>query len=396
MEIFEIEIGLLKAYEKNARIHSEDQIKDLMTSIIKFGFNDPIEVDDTYTILSGHGRYEAAKNLGMEKIPVLKHSHLSDKDKKAYILAANRISQSASWDYDLLKFEFRDLMESGFDLLQTGFKSLEIDTVLILEDVKDVDEDDIPENVEPRCKKNDIYQLGKHFLGCGDIKDIDHIFRLMGESKADLILSDPPYNVAYEGNKLKRKKIKNDEMPVKDFEDFLTASFLTYDTVSKDNATFYVFHASSYQNQFQISLENNNFEILQQLIWAKNHFTFTRAKYKHKHEPVFFGHKKSVPINFYGDKKQSSIWHIDKPSRSKLHPTMKPIALLEIPIKNSSKHGDIIIDFFGGSGSTLIASEKLGRICYMNELEPEYCDVIIKRWENYTNREAVKIYDNNN
>lgn len=384
------------------------EYKKIKRSIETFGYVDPIIVNErTGVIVGGHQRLKVLKDLGYEEIEV-SVVDLDEQQEKALNVALNKIS--GEWDFELLKDLLEELDDGSFDLELTGFDMDEIEGLMtqyfddddtdveVTEDDFDVEEA-IPE--KPITKRGDIWQLGRHRLMCGDSTNKEDVERLMNGKKADLILTDPPYNVAVndeseESLKARNRrtdglKIKNDKLKNDDFVEFLNKVFANCHDVMKDGASIYVFYADSETINFMNAFINAGFHFAQNCIWNKQQFVMTRKDYHYKHEPILYGWKLGAAHNWYADRKQSSVWDFDRPFKSELHPTMKPIPLLVYPIRNSSKKNDIVVDLFGGSGSTLIACEQTGRINYSMELDEKYCDVIIKRWEEFTGKQAVKI-----
>ena len=371
-----MDINEIKPYTKNAKQHPKKQIEQIANSIKEFGFNQPIVIDKNNEVIVGHGRLEAAKLLGIVEVPIIKIETLTEEQIKAYRLADNKLNES-EWDMGLAIEELKGLSDEMFDL--TGFDK----DLLIEADEKD---DIISENVEPKAKLGDIWQLGQHRVVCGDSTQLNAISALMGDVKADMVFTDPPYNIAYEGGSKKREMIKNDE--VKDFYDFLLQAYSSFALSMKLGAAIYVCHADTERVNFTKAFRDAGFYLSSVVIWAKNNSTFGRSDYFWKHEPILYGWREGGAHNWHGDNKQDTIWNVDRPSKSEAHPTMKPIALIEKALMNSSKQEDIVLDLFLGSGSTLIACEKTNRICYGMELDPKYVDVIIKRWEDYTGLKA--------
>lgn len=335
-----------------------------------------------------------AEKLGMTEVPCIFVEDLTEAQKRAYIIADNKLALDAGWDNEILIGELEALKDMNFDISLTGFDSLdEID--LTFGETQEIEEDDFdctpPE--EATAKIGDIYKLGDHRLICGDSTQIETIKNLMGNNfgKADVCVTDPPYNVDYEGKTDEKMKIENDAKEKKEFLEFLTGAFNVMHDALKEGSAFYVWHASRTQREFEDALNDVCLFVRQQLIWTKNSMVLGRQDYQWKHEPCFYGWKDGAPHNWYNDRSQTTVLSFDRPTRNDLHPTMKPLDLIAYQIQNSSKKGDIVIDFFGGSGSTLIACEQLNRRCYMAELDPKYCDVIIKRWEDYTGKKAEKI-----
>lgn len=367
-------------YSKNAKKHPKKQIEQIAASIKEFGLNQPIVVDSTGEIIVGHGRYEALKLLGMEIKPeyVIRKDDLTPDQVKAYRLADNKLNES-EWDMVLAIDELKELPT---DLaLLTGFDM----DLLIDPDEKDDDVPDTPD--EAQSKVGDLYELGNHRVLCGDSTNIEDVERLMDGKKADMVFTDPPYNIAYEGGSKKREMIENDD--VVDFYEFLLQAYSASALSMKLGAAIYVCHADTERVNFTKAFRDAGFYLSSVLIWAKNNSTFGRADYFWKHEPILYGWREGAAHSWHGDNKQDTIWNVDRPARSDSHPTMKPIVLIEKALFNSSKQDDIVLDLFLGSGSTLIASQKTGRICYGMELDPKYIDVIVQRYVDYTGNDTV-------
>ena len=380
-------ISKLKPYEKNARTHSEEQIDKISKSIKEFGFINPVLIDSDYGIIAGHGRVLGAKKIGMEEVPCLFIEDLTEEQKRAYIIADNKLSEDAGWDIEILREELSLLNDLNFDIELTGFTLDDINIDFEEDEVLDDGyEEEIPE--EPKAKLGDIYQLGNHRLMCGDSTSVEDVKKLMNDIKADLFITDPPYNVDYEGGSQERLKILNDNMDSNSFRQFLKDAFYSASTVMKDGAVFYIWHSDSEGYNFRGACLDNDLQVRQCLIWYKNSLVIGRQDYQWKHEPCLYGWKKGSH-KWYADRKQTTVLEFDRPTKSELHPTMKPVDLIGYQIKNSSKENDIVLDLFGGSGSTLIACEQLNRNCYMMELDPKYIDVIIDRWEQFTGENAV-------
>ncbi|MFD0942904.1 site-specific DNA-methyltransferase [Savagea faecisuis] len=378
-ELQQIEIEKLVPYANNSRTHSEHQLKKLQSSLREFGFINPILIDREHNIIAGHGRVLAAKANGMESVPCVYVDHLSDAQKKAYIIADNRLAEDAGWDEALLAVELEHLQELEFDLDLVGFDADELDKLLNnTEGVEDDDFDVDGELEKPSISAlGDVWLLGRHRLVCGDSTKKATFDLLMEDKKANLVVTDPPYNVDYEGS---AGKIKNDNMANEQFYQFLLDAFTnTEDALAKDGS-IYVFHADTEGLNFRRAFEEAGFYLSGTCIWKKQSIVLGRSPYQWKHEPILFGWKKKGRHRWYSDRKQSTIWEFDKPKRSADHPTMKPVPLIAYPITNSSLTNSIVLDPFGGSGSTLIAAEQTDRICYTVELDEKYCDVIVKRY----------------
>jgi site-specific DNA-methyltransferase (adenine-specific) len=392
MEIKEVEVTALIPYAKNSRTHDDAQVAQIAASIKEFGWTNPILVDGDKGIIAGHGRLMAARKLKMDKVPVIELSGMTDAQKKAYVIADNRLALNAGWDNAMLTIELQDLEDEGFDLTLTGFDQDELDALLnpIEPTTGLTDEDavpDVPE--EPKTKLGDIYILGNHRLMCGDSCSITDMEKLVNDRQVDMWLTDPPYNVAYEGKTKDALTIQNDSMSNDGFRQFLRDAYVTADTVMKAGAVFYIWHADSEGYNFRGAAHDAGWKVRQCLIWKKSTMVMGRQDYHWKHEPCLYGWKEGAGHLWATDRKQTTILEFDKPNRNKEHPTMKPVALFEYQMLNNTKGGDIILDSFGGSGTTMLAAEKNGRIAYVMELDPKYCDVIVKRWEYFTGKKAV-------
>jgi DNA modification methylase len=379
-------------YARNARTHSDAQVAQIAGSIREFGFNNPLLVDAEYGVIAGHGRLLAARKLGLTEVPVIVLDHLTENEKRAYILADNRLAEAAGWDEEMLRTELGALADEDIDLALTGFADEDIARLLGADDPRAgmTDEDAVPEVAEQTVsRRGDLWIMGNHRLFCGDAAVAGDTERLMAADKADLVFTDPPYNVDYEGYTEDRLTIEGDRMSEAQFRHFLLGIFARYREVTKENASLYVCHASSWQCAFEEAMKLAGFEIRCQIIWAKNTFAWGFGRYKFQHEPIFYAHVAGQSDRWYGDKSQSTLWSADKPAANRLHPTMKPIELVERALMNSSLPGDVVADLFGGAGSTLIACERRDRKARLMEIDPRYCDVIVRRWQQYTGRQAV-------
>lgn len=368
-------------YTKNAKKHPKKQVEQIAASIKEFGMNQPIVVDAQGVIIVGHGRYEALKLLGWEVKPEwVKTVDLSEEQAKAYRLADNKLNES-DWDMALVVEELKELSAPMLDL--TGF-----DSDLIIEpDEADDDVPDVPE--EPQSQVGDLYELGQHRVLCGSATSIDDMLRLMNDRKADMWLTDPPYNVDYTGKTKDALKIENDKMDDAGFRAFLVAAYSTADSVMKPGAVFYIWHADSEGYNFRGAAHDIDWKVRQCLIWNKNNMVMGRQDYHWKHEPCLYGWKEGTHL-WNSDRTQTTVLNFDRPSRNGEHPTMKPVELLAYQITNNTKGEDIVLDSFLGSGSTLIAAQKTGRICYGMELDPKYVDVIVQRYVDYTGNATIK------
>lgn len=379
-------------YEKNPR-HNEDAITAVAKSIEKFVFKVPIVVDASNVIVNGHTRLKAAKYLGLKEVPTIIADDLTPEQIKAFRLADNKVGEIATWDEELLNAELDELadLDLDFDMTEFGFDLPDIEGEEV-EVIEDEFEEELP--AEPISKLGDIYQLGRHRLMCGDSTNSLEVEKLMGNKKADLLITDPPYNVAYEGKGKEALTIKNDSKETNEFHSFLYEAFSAAINNMKLGSSFYVWYASSEVVNFHTALEEAGFLVKQELIWNKNSMVLSRQDYHWKHEPCLYGWASGGSHSWYSDRKQTTILNFDRPTVNKEHPTMKPVALFDYQIKNSSKQGDCILDLFGGSGTTLIACEQNEREAYLMELDPRYVDVIIARWEAFTGEVAVKISGN--
>lgn len=374
-----VNIDKLVPYARNARTHSKEQILQLRASLREFGFVNPVIVDKDLNIIAGHGRIMAAKEEGITEIPCVFAEHLTEAQKRAYIIADNRLALNAGWDTEMLSVEIAELQGSDFDIALLGFDDAELNKLLGgMEDIKDDDFDVESELQKPAISKpGDLWLLGKHRLVCGDSTKSGTFALLMDGKRANLCVTDPPYNVNYEGS---AGKIKNDNMAGDKFYQFLLEAFINIEKNMADDASIYVFHADTEGFNFRKAFSDAGFYLSGCCIWKKDSLVLGRSPYQWQHEPVLFGWKKKGRHQWYTGRKETTIWNFDKPKRNGDHPTMKPIPLLAYPILNSSMSNTIILDPFGGSGSTLIACEQSERICYTVELDEKFCDVIVKRY----------------
>jgi DNA modification methylase len=391
-----VSIDTLIPYARNARTHSDAQVAQIAASITEFGWTNPILTDGVKGVIAGHGRLLAARKLGHNEVPIIELSHLTDTQKRAYIIADNKLSLNAGWDDEVLSVEMEELDDEGFDLTLTGFGDEELEGLLEKENTGLTDDDAVPEVPDnPVSKLGDIWELGNHRVMCGDSTSIDQAEVLMGGVNVDLVFTDPPYNVAYSGRgKNDLGTIKNDDMSADDFEQFCRDVFATFFSVMKPLACIYVCHPDS-QSAPKLAFEKTfaeQFKKSSTIIWMKQSAGMGWQDYRAQHEPILYGWKESGSgSHFYcGDRSKTTVWQIGRDSQQTYkHPTQKPVALPEEAIKNSSKGEDIVLDLFGGSGSTLIACEKTGRINRSMELDPKYVDVIINRWQDFTGKEAT-------
>ena len=366
-------------YVNNARTHSAEQINKLRSSLREFGFINPVIIDRDYNVIAGHGRIEAAKAESISEVPCVFADYLTEAQKKAYILADNRMAMDAGWDEELLRVEIEALQAESFDVGLTGFDESEIADLFETDsEVKD-DDFDVGAELEkpPVTKSGDLWLLGNHRLICGDSTREETYTLLMDGKKANLVVTDPPYNVNYEGS---AGKIKNDNMENGKFYQFLLDAFTCMEKVMENDASIYVFHADTEGLNFRKAFADAGFYLSGTCIWKKQSLVLGRSPYQWQHEPVLFGWKKKGRHQWYTGRKESTIWEFDKSKKNGDHPTMKPVPLVAYPIKNSSMSNWIVLDPFGGSGSTLIACEQTDRVCHTIELDEKFCDVIVKRF----------------
>jgi DNA modification methylase len=387
-----VDVDRLVPYARNARTHSKEQILQLRSSLREFGFVNPVIVDKDFNIIAGHGRVLAAKAEGLTEIPCVFAEHLTEAQKKAYILADNRLALSAGWDEELLALEFADLKELGFDLEMTGFGAEEIEKLFADSggDVKD-DDFDLTAALEQAAfvLPGDVWTLGRHRLICGDATDADTVRKLMDGRKANLVLTDPPYNVDFKGSS--GLKIKNDSMKADQFYSFLLSSFHNLAENLESGGSAYIFHADTEGENFRRAFREAGFHLSGTCIWVKDSFVMGRSPYQWQHEPILYGWLKTGTHKWYAGRAEATIWNFPKPKRNADHPTSKPLDLLAYPIKNSSQANGIVLDTFGGSGSTLIACEQTDRICNMLELDEKYASVILRRYADFKQNGGVDI-----
>ena len=374
-----IPIEKLVPYINNARTHSPEQITKLRSSLREFGFVNPVIIDKDFNVIAGHGRITAAKEEGIKEVPCVFADYLTEAQKKAYILADNRMALDAGWDDELLRIELEELQCLDFDLALTGFDDKELSDLFDTDTEAKEDDFDVSAELEKPTftRKGDVWVLGRHRLVCGDSTNKETFDTLMQDEKANLVITDPPYNVNYEGS---AGKIKNDNMADDKFYNFLLDAFKNTEAVMADDASIYVFHADTEGLNFRRAFKDAGFYLSGTCIWKKQSLVLGRSPYQWQHEPILFGWKKGGKHQWYTGRKETTIWEYDKPKKNSDHPTMKPIPLLAYPIQNSSMSNCIILDPFGGSGSTLIACQQTDRICRTIELDKNFCDVIVKRY----------------
>lgn len=411
MEILTVGIADIKPYKNNAKEHPKEQIEQIKKSILEYGNNDPIAVDENNVIIEGHGRYIAMCDLGFDEVEIIRLAHLTEEQKKAYRLIHNKLTMNSDFDIEMLEAELselqiQDMQEFGFDFLPDFMDDTTSDDLI---------DEILQDEAEPTTKTGDIWLLGKHRLICGDCTERATIEKLLDGKKVDLLLTDPPYNVAIENSD--GLTIANDNMSDTAFYEFLKAAFTAADAVMKEGAAFYIWHGESEGLNFRRACEYAGWEVKQCLIWVKNQNTIGMQDYQWRHEPCLYGWKSGSAHYFIKNRKQSTVIDHDidldlmteaelreliaellepstiiregKPLKNGDHPTMKPIPLIKKQVKNSTKKGEVVLDLFGGSGTTLLACEELDRVCYMSELDAKYCDVIIRRWEEATGKKAV-------
>ena len=417
-------------YCNNSRTHSDEQVLQIASSIKEFGFTNPVLIDGQGGIIAGHGRIMAAQKLKMDEVPTITLSDLSEAQKKAYIIADNKLALNAGWDEEMLRLEISELGDLGFDLALTGFSDEDMDALFAKDAVQEglTDPDDVPDLADPISKQGDVWVLGAHKVMCGDSTSLVDVESLMGGLMADACWTDPPYNVNYE-SKL-AGKIKNDSMADGKFRAFLYDAFISAYAVMKPGAPIYVAHADTEGLNFRGAFKDAEFKISGCLVWAKDSLVLGRSDYQWQHEPVLYGWKPGAAHRWYGGRKQTTLMQLggsvftqnedgtvtakigdqsivisgdnlkatqtestiircEKPKRSSAHPTMKPVELISKMLRNSTREGDIVVDLFGGSGSTLISCQMLGRQARLMELDAKFVDVIVRRWQDFTGKQAT-------
>ena len=388
-----VPISKLVPYANNARTHSPEQINKLRGSLREFGFVSPVIIDKDYGILAGHGRVMAARAENLEQVPCVFVDHLTEAQKKAYILADNRFALDAGWDEDMLRVEMEALQGMDFDISLTGFDESEIADLFAADD-NEAQEDDFDEDAalqaEPFVKTGDLWLLGRHRLLCADSTNTEDVKLLMDGKKANVCITDPPYACNYTGGT--GMKIMNDNLKGEEFYQFLLSAFKNAYENLADGAAIYIFHSDAEKVNFYNAVIAAGFHYSTTCIWVKQSLVLGRFDYQMRHEPVIYAFKDTVKHKFYGDRKQTTVWEFDRPSKSKLHPTTKPLPLIAYPMKNSSLVNSIVLDLFGGSGSTLMAAEQMDRTAYLMELDPVYASAIVRRFVAYRgNTEDVHI-----
>jgi len=393
MQFFEhkiVSVEDLIPYALNSRTHSDAQVAQLAASIREFGFTNPVLVDDANNLIAGHGRLLAARKLKMDQVPAIVVAGLDDRKRRALLINDNKLALNAGWDEDALRVELEDLSGDYGKLM--GFSEDEL--VALLQNAVSTDgltdEDAVPDvPAVPVTVEGDVWLLGRHRLMCGDSTSIDHLESLCEGQLVDMWLTDPPYNVAYEGGTKEKLTIKNDSMSNDTFRQFLRDAYSAADAVMKKGAVFYIWHADLEGYNFRGAASDVGWPIRQCLIWKKSSLVMGRQDYHWMHEPCLYGWKEGAAHLWATDRKQTTILEFAKPSRNGEHPTMKPVELFEYQMLNNTKGSDVVLDSFAGSGTTAIACEKHGRLARLMELDPRYCDVIIKRWQEFTGQQAT-------
>ena len=376
-----VDIDKLIPYINNARTHSKEQITKLRSSLREFGFVSPVIIDREYNVLAGHGRIAAAKEEGITEVPCVFVEHLTEAQKKAYILADNRMSLDAGWDEDLLAVEMEALQDMGFDLELTGFDEKEIADLFA--DEKDTEDDDfdVDKAVEGETfvEPGDVWILGRHRLLCGDSTRAEDVSKVLDGKKANVCITDPPYNCSYKGGT--GMTIQNDKWTDSEkFYQFLLAAFKNVYANLADGGAFYCFHSDAEKCNFYNAAVDAGFHYSTTCIWVKDTLVLGRMDFHQRHEPVLYAFKDTAKHKFYGDRKQTTVWEFPRPKKSELHPTMKTIPLIAYPMGLSSQENGIVLDVFGGSGTTLMAAERLNRVCCTIELDPKYASAIVRRY----------------
>ena len=390
----------LLPYVRNARQHSDAQIASIAASIAEFGFTNPILAGSDGVIVAGHGRLAAARKLGLATVPVVVLDHLTPTQRRALVIADNRLAELATWDHELLRVELEALQDDGFDLDLTGFDAELLSELIAAEEPQHAgrtEDDAVPEVPEqPVSRPGDVWRLGPHRLVCGDATTAEAYARLFADGeRADMVFTDPPYNVNYANSA--KDKLRGKHRPILNdalgdgFHDFLREALTLL--IAHTQGAIYVAMSSSELDTLQAAFRAAGGHWSTFIIWAKHTFTLGRADYQRQYEPILYGWPEGAQRHWCGDRDQGDVWHFNKPHKNDLHPTMKPVELVERAIRNSSRPGDVVLDPFGGSGSTLIAAQKSGRVARLIELDPKYVDVIVRRWEDFTGKQATREAD---
>lgn len=394
-EYYLADIDTLVPYARNARTHSPEQVAQIAASIREFGFLSPVVTTKDGTILCGHGRFYAAQKLGLKKIPCIREDHLTEAQRRAYIIADNKLSLNAGWDEEMLRVELSDLKGEDFDVSLTGFDEKELARLFAEEDGAEEDGFDVDAELEKPCfsKAGDVWHLGRHTVICGDSTKPETYSRLLGKEKVNLVCTDPPYLVNLESTS---GKIKNDDLSDEEGYKFLRAAFEQFHEAMAKDASIYVFYATAKARVFHDAYEDAGFKVGAGLVWKKNRLVLTRTDWKYIHEPIIWGWRKDGRHEWYGDQKQVTVFEFDRIKNSKKdgcgHPSSKPVPLIAYLIRQCTQTNGLVLDGFLGSASTLIACEQLGRICYGVELEPKFIDVAVKRYLEFRNGDAADVY----
>jgi len=392
-------IDKLLPYARNARTHSESQVAQIAASIAEFGFVNPCLVGGDGVLVAGHGRLMAARKLGLESVPVVVLDHLTTTQRRALVIADNRIAENSGWDEAMLRIELDALREDGFDLDITGFDADALAELMAGDEPDNAghtDDEEVPEDPEtPISKPGDVWVMGDHRLLCGDATDAASYVLLTAGAKANMVFTDPPYNVDYANTATDKQRgtyrpILNDNLG-EGFQAFLEAALAPM--LAHCSGAVYIAMSSSELDTLQAAFRAAGGKWSTFIIWAKNTFTLGRSDYQRQYEPILYGWPDGARRHWCGDRDQGDVWQIKKPAKNDLHPTMKPVELVERAIRNSSRPGNVVLDPFGGSGTTLIAAEKSGRVAWLIELDPKYCDVIVRRWQDWTGEQAVREVD---
>ncbi|MCK5445217.1 MAG: ParB N-terminal domain-containing protein [Rhodospirillaceae bacterium] len=387
MDIQESPVGDLIPYASNSRTHSDEQVAQIAASIKEFGFNNPILLDGDKGIIAGHGRILAARKLGLDKVPTIELAHLSENQRKACIIADNKLAENSGWDMDFLNLEMKSLDNEGFDLSLLGFDETELTSIFATETEGLTDPDEIPDLPDtPVSKLGDVWLLGEHRLMCGDSTDATAVAALLAADKADMVFTDPPYGMSYGGGRSKAHgEILGDELKGHDLVQLVSGAVSLAKANAKSGAAFYICFPWRTYAEFLAALCLNGMEPSACIVWDKKSIGLGRSNYRPQHEFIFYV-KGDV---WHGDRAQSDVWYMSRGATGDyVHPTQKPVELIGIALGNSSKNGDLVLDLFGGSGTTLIAAQQNGRKSCLMELDPKYADVIIKRWQNFTGKQA--------
>ena len=376
-----VDINKLIPYVNNARTHSKEQIQKLRSSLREFGFVNPVIIDKEYNVIAGHGRIAAAKEEGIQQVPCVYVDYLTEAQKKAYILADNRMALDAGWDDELLAVEMEELQNLGFDLGLTGFDEKELADLFAADEEAEDDGFDVDKELEKEAfvQTGDLWLLGRHRLLCGDATKPEDVRTVLDGKKANICITDPPYNCAYKGGT--GMTIQNDSWSDSEkFYQFLLDAFKNIYAGLADGGAFYCFHSDAEKCNFFNATVNAGFHYSTTCIWVKDTLVIGRMDFQMRHEPVIYAFKDTAKHKFYGDRKQTTVWEFPRPKKSELHPTMKTIPLIAYPMGLSSQENGIVLDVFGGSGTTLMAAERLNRICCTTELDPKYASAIVRRY----------------